>query len=489
MGHRRSCARRRPLPLRTSCSNLWRETLTLQFHDIIPGSSIAWVYDDAEEAYARIIARLEELRDESLRMLAAGVAGRPALMVANASASPTAMVIETSSAGVGDHLPGDQLLSDGSLAIAVETVAPLGIGPVQRVDASIPASVTLGDDDVVLANGIIYAIVDDRGRLTSVFDQRCRREMLLPGTFGNEFELSADHPVEYDAWDLDPQHLAVAAPLDSDVTVEVGDAGPLVASLIVSHSFGASTLRQRIVLRAGSPRLDFVTEVDWQENEKVLKVAMPVDVHAANARCEIQFGHVERPRHASNSWDAAKFEVCAHRWVDVSEPGFGVALLNDCKYGYDLQRAALRLTLLRSPNYPDPQADRGQQRFTYSLLAHDGDVATIRAEADRLNQPPRVFIGSADPSALVSVSDPSLVITAVKLAEDRSGDVIVRCFESAGARQMVTLNTAFEFSEVEACDFLEDPYEAHGEVIVSIGARAVGVMARPFQIVTLRFQR
>ena len=307
-------------------------------------------------------------------------------------------------------------------------------------------------------------------------------------------ELSADHPIEYDAWDLDEYSLHNATELIAVDSITVVDRGPLLASAIVTRTFGESSIEQTIVLRAGSARIDIVNDVAWHENEKVLKVAMPVDVHASTAACEIQYGHVHRPRHTSTSWDAAKFEVCAHRWIDVSESDYGVALLNDCKYGHDVQRGALRLTLLRAPNFPDPNADRGDHHFTYSLFPHLGGLTEggVIAEAAALNQPIVVIAGDGGqpslPLTAVTSSDPRVVVTAVKLAEDGSGDVVVRCYESSGARVTTTLMTNFATTQMVVCDFLERALAPAVDTVdaMLLDDATIDVTLRPFQIATFR---
>jgi alpha-mannosidase len=200
---------------------------------------------------------------------------------------------------------------------------------------------------------------------------------------------------------------------------------------------------------------------------------------------------VHRPTHASTSWDAAKFEVCAHRWVDVSEPNYGVALLNDSKYGHDVHRGALRLTLLRAANYPDPDADRGDHHFTYALLPHLGPCAEsdVMAEAARLNQPVVIVSGTgamvSDPLSAVTSSNPTVVVTAVKQAQDASGDVVLRCYEASGGRATCTLTTVFAATDVIVCDFLERPLPEAADA-ASFDGTAIELSLKPFQIITLR---
>lgn len=264
--------------------------------------------------------------------------------------------------------------------------------------------------------------LDDHGLLTSVWDKRAGREVLAPGTRGNLFQLHPDYPNEYDAWDVDRFYLEQVSDLEGLDSLEVVERGPLRVALRLVRTFGQSRVTQVISLDAGSGRLDFATEVDRHESHRFLKVAFPVDVRSARATYEIQFGHVERPTHANTSWDVARFEVCAHTWADLSEPGYGVALLNDCKYGYDIRANVMRLSLLRAPTWPDPVADRGHHRFTYALLPHAGDLreAGVIEQARDLNSPLRtVAAGRHDgrgprEASFVRLGGPGVVVAAVK---------------------------------------------------------------------------
>ena len=482
----------------------WREVLTLQFHDIIPGSSIAWVHDDAEASYARLGRELSALRGAALHALAPSVGGD--VLIANSAPHARAEVATVPAALAPDIAievvpEAAQLLHDGSYAVWIESEAMAvtafdwaALTPTPAGAAT--ANVADADGVTLMANDLVRVAIGPDGTITSMVDLRNDRELISAGARANVVELSADHPVEYDAWDLDEYYANNTVVLDAVDSITVVDQGPLVASVRVSRSFGSSHIEQRLVLRAGSARLDVVNDVEWHESERVLKVAMPMDVRAREAACEIQFGHVMRPTHASTNWDAAKFEVCAHRWVDVSEPDYGVALLNDAKYGHDIQRGALRLTLLRAPGFPDPDADRGRHHFTYSLYPHLGDLARsdVVAEASRLNQPLVAVRGRAcevtvgEPLgtvAAVTSSNPSVIVTALKLAEDGTGDVIVRAYESRGARAAAVITTAFETASVTVCDFLEDPLETEAAAAWLDGEDIV-VELRPFQIITLR---
>jgi alpha-mannosidase len=241
-------------------------------------------------------------------------------------------------------------------------------------------------------------------------------------------------------------------------------------------------------LAAGSRRLEFDTEVDWHEHHKFLKVAFPVDVLASRASYEIQYGHLERPTHTNTSWDAARFEVCAHRWADLSEPGYGVALLNDCKYGYDIQGNVMRLSLLRAPGWPDPASDQGHHRFSYALFPHADDLRTagVVAEAEALNVPLNYIPVESGPGALparssiVSVDRPNVTVEAVKMA-DREDAVVVRLCEVWGTRGPARITFDRPVTTAVRTDVLERDV---GPATVVDGG--INLDLRPFELVTLK---
>jgi alpha-mannosidase len=308
----------------------------------------------------------------------------------------------------------------------------------------------------------------------------------------NVLQLHPDFPPRWDAWDLDASYRRTRTEL-TDGTAEVVERHPLAATVQVTRAIGT----QRVRLTAGARRVDLETDVDWQQPEKVLKVAFPLDVHAGRYAAEVQFGHVHRPTHTNTSWDAARFEAYGHRWLHVAEPGYGVGLLTPTSYGHDVHRdtrpdggttTTVRLTLLRAPRFPDPQADRGRHLFRYALLAGADVAGTVRAGyAHAL--PLRITPGGGGPP-LVTVDDPRVAVEAVKLADDRSGDLVVRLYEAVGghARALVTMPAGF--GPPVAVDLLEeplaDPALRPGVEPAPGGCR---LSLRPFQIATLRAPR
>jgi alpha-mannosidase len=441
----------------------WKDVLLLQFHDVLPGTSIAWVYADSEDLYAGV-------REVGSAVVSGALAPFPG-RVFNPAPVDRREVVSVDGADVLVEVP-----ALGWASSAVGTGG--GPGPV----ASGPQS---------LENEFLRVSWDDGGVLVSVWDKEAGREVLAPGPHGprgNVLQLFEDRPVDWDAWDVNAFSLERCDELDAADSVDLVGEGPLIGSMRVVRSFGRSRLTQTMVVRAGSRRIDFVTDVDWQEDNKLLKAAFPVDVHARRATYEIQYGHVERPTHRNTSWDVARFEVCGHKWADLSEPGYGVALLNDCKYGYDVFGNVLRLSLLRAPSSPAPRMDRGSHRFTYSLMPHVGDFrqAGVIDEAYALNMPLRVMGGSlAAGSEVVSwgafgLSEPGIYIEAVKRAE-REDALIVRLYEGWGRRVRARLATPLPISAVSVVDLLERPLAD-----MDFGSGGVDLDLRAFEILTLR---
>jgi alpha-mannosidase len=475
---------------------LWKVVLVHQFHDILPGSSIGWVHREAEAAYAAVAEELEALIAEALGRLAAG----PGVANAAPHARDEVVVVPASTPGL-DGSPG-QTLGDGNVAVRVAAPAG-GVAALVPLDPAGAVSVERGPAGLVIGNGLVAAVLDGSGLLVSLVDERTGRELVPEGERGNRLEIHPDFPNSFDAWDIEHFNRRKVTALDGPAEIEVLDEGPMLARVRVARSFRSSTVVQVLELRAGSARLDVDLEVDWAEQEQLLQVAFPLDVNATDMTREIQFGHLRTPIHTNTSWDFARFEVCAHRWVDVSEPGAGMALLNDSRYGHHAERVrsaadepitVLYQTLLRGSRYPDPRQDQGVHRCTYSLLVHAGDLraAGVIDEGYRLNLPMRVVDGgtaAVRPSPVVTVDHPAVVVEAVKLADDGSGDVVVRLYEAHGGRARVTVTPGFPVADVVATD-------AHERVGVPArcpdpirSGDGVALEFRPFQIATLRFSR
>jgi len=462
-----------PAEVAAELDELWKEVLLQQFHDIIPGSSITWVYEDSEAAHAQVTARAEALIERALAHVVAA-----SNTVANAAGTARAEVVACATAPSGDG--PTQALHDGTVA-ALVAVPAFGLAPYAAGSCDDHVAVT----EHSFTNARLSVSWDLDGAITSIIDVRAGRE-LLPVGARVAIELAPDHPVEYDAWDVEQWTRGLGSPLGGVQSVEIIDAGPLVATLRVRRAFGRSTMVTDATLRAGSARLDLTFDIDWQEDEQLLSLMVPLDVHAREAACDIQFGHVMRPTHASNPWDAAKFEVCAHRYVDVSEPAFGVAVLNNGRYGHSVQEGGIRVSLLRAAKYPDPVQDHGRHQVTISVLPHGPGLHDVLREAEALNTPLRlVAAGAADelPAPVVSVEHPGVQVSAVKRADDGSGDLIVRLYEACGARTQVAVRTPARIADASTCNLLEEPQHP-----LDIADGFVNLTLHPFELVTLRLR-
>ncbi|MBV2356293.1 alpha-mannosidase [Streptomyces sp. J2-1] len=440
---------------------LWKTVLLHQFHDILPGSSIAWVHREARATYARVARELEAVIDAAQRALA-GDGSVP--LVFNAAPHARAGV----PAG-GAGAPADP----GSA-----TVAPRPEG------------------GYLLDNGLLRVVIDARGLVVSAYDVAADRETVAPGTAANLLQLHADFPNKWDAWDVDEFYRNTVTDLTDAESVTAGADG---FSVRVGRVFGDSRVTQVLSLAPGEKRLVVDTEVDWHETEKFLKLAFPLDVHAERYASETQFGHFHRPTHTNTSWEAAKFEACNHRFVRVGEPGWGVAVVNDSTYGHDVTRAVrgtesggdggttttVRVSLLRAPRFPDPETDQGVHRFRHALVP-GASVGDAVREGWRINVPERRVLGAGEVAPLVSVEGDAVVVTAVKLADDGSGDVVVRFHEAHGGRVRGALRVAFPLRDVVATDLLERPLEGGG---ADFDGDLIPVVLRPFELRTLRLRR
>lgn len=446
-----------PYP-REALDRLWRQVLLLQFHDILPGSSIAWVHQEAEASHAAITEELQQLIASSLSVL---LGGGDTVSLVNPSPFPVRGV-----PGLGGGAPADRE----------------------------PVAISAGQGDaVVLDNGIVRITIDNRGLVTSMVDQRAERELVAPGEPIGRLQLHDDRPLNWGAWDIYDYYRNRVVDLDEADAIRARADGPAALVEVKRHT-PASTIIQEYRLEPADSELTIRLHVDWHERNRLLKLAVPVDLRTDVATSEIQFGHLDRPIAVNTTWDAARFETAAHRWVRVAETDYGVALTNDSTYGYDITRhtrddggttTVIRATVLRSPVFPDPEADQGEHEFGFGVVAGATMVDAITHGYQR-NLPARELRGSGDITPLVSVDNPAVVIEAVKLAED-GDDVVVRLYESLGTRAPVAVSLDATTSGVVLTDLLERPLNDQSPLRVDAGrARLV---LRPFQIVTLRWTR
>lgn len=433
---------------------IWKEVLTLQFHDIIPGSSITQVYVETNAAHDRLLATCDQLQAE----FATALPAQPGAVTLFNSLSEEFVGVVRLPAGfantgvatsTGIAVPSQR---DGDTTLALVRVPAQGY---LTLTPSGTSGAHSGASHLTLENDLVRYVFDERGQLTSACDKITGTELLSAS--GNRVTLYHDRPNFWDAWDIDKFYKEERI-ADVAFSVERLPAGPVAQRLRLSGKIGASTITQVVSLVTGSRRLDFATTVDWRERNRMLRVSFPANLHTDQAACEIQYGHAMRATHANTSWDMAKFEVPAHRWVDLSEKDRGLAVLNDCKYGYSVHGNILDLNLLRSPTNPDAEADQGVHTFTYSLLAHAGDhlAGGVIREAGLLNQPPVQFIDRAAPGTAIPATvrgDQGVELAVVKRAE-KSAQVVIRLAETRGMRSRTTVQLATP-GRLVACDLLE----------------------------------
>jgi alpha-mannosidase len=476
---------------RPDLDDAWRTLLLHEFHDILPGSSIGEVYDDARAALGALAEELEARITDDLTALAGQIrAPDGAWLIFNPSPwRRHELVALPSEAGTtrlwtleGDEAKGtletQTVEQDGARQLMVSVPAVPGLGYALVVPATESVETSHRREPAMagpghLENALFRLEVDERGEVSSLVDKRVpgRRELVPVGSTINQLQLFDDRPRNFDAWDIDAGYERKPHAWDG-VSVEAVEHGPLRATLRITRRMRASTVEQRVSLYRDLPRIDFTTRIDWHEQHVVLKAAFPLDLRTTQATFETAFGAIARPSHQNTSWDQARFEVPAHRWADLSEADYGVSLLNDGRYGHDVRDHVLRLTLLRSPTSPDPTADQGVHELTYSLFPHLGDWrpgGTVR-EAYALNRPVRVVPlprTSGERAAktdmrvatFVRAEPENVVVEAIKRAA--VGDnLIVRIFEAHGARVRAQIQVAMPVLSVTESDLLEQPLTA-----------------------------
>ncbi|MDO1583125.1 alpha-mannosidase [Rhizobium oryzicola] len=446
---------------------LWRIVLLNQFHDILPGSSIGAVFDDSDREYAEFFSEATRLRSE----LIAAFAGTDEFVIPN----PLGRVRDGLATIDGDeplildfngNLVPTQTIAraDGrrQQAAPVRNIPALGI-LVGGVTAGTSAEGTgaLAISRNHLENDRLTVRFNDKGRIQSILDKTTGREAVTPGQLANRLVAFRDMPAQFDAWDIDESFEDQSWDIDDLQSVEIVETGPYRAALRFVWVYEQSTINQVVSLEMGASTIEVDTFIEWKQHHTLVKVAFPINVFASETTAEIQFGHMRRPTHRNTSWDQARFETVMHRWVDMSEQDFGVALLNDCKYGYDAKEGLLRLTLLRSPTYPWPDADQGEHRFRYGIHIHHGLLAGegVPALAESFNAPLRLHAGSGSTTAqkaasLFDLTASGIAVESVKKAEI-GNDLIVRLWETQGRRNSVTLTLPEHFSNAAEVDLLE----------------------------------
>lgn len=488
---------------REKLRHVWELTLLNQFHDILPGSSIKDVYDDSQEQYEEILETDFDMTSDALMGLSAvneqtGIspaADREYITVFNTTSFDRDDVVESEGCfkvyDGATELPV-QWTIDGTTLWKPTMIPQRGY----KVFTAVPAeeeqkkgSICVDMENLTVETPYYSVKFNEAFEFVSLYDKKADRELIKEGQTGNALLAFEDRPKEYDAWNIDPYYVEKCYEVKEVLGAELVENGPVRTVLHVIKKFHDSVIEQDIIFYEESARIDFPTYIDWKESQVLVKTAFPLDMVTDKATYEIQYGNVERPTHANTSWDQAKFEVCAHKWVDVAEAGYGVALLNDCKYGHDVKGSTVRLTLLTSGIFPNPVADQEEHEFTYALLPHEGDFRSgnVVREAYLLNSS-AYQISSQLPAketakSYFTVSKENVVLETVKPAEE-SDDIILRFYEAHGMRTKASVTVDGGFANVTETDLMENDMEQ-----VAVAAESFSFEIKPYEIKTFRLVR
>lgn len=447
--------------------NSWETILLNQFHDILPGSSIFEVYEDTDKDYKRIMDLGNNIISDKLNKLAKGVQTDGGTLVYNPTGFEANGVV---------NINGEN--------IYVENIPPMGY----KVCKNIPASkncVTVSERK--LENKYFTLKFDENYNIISLYDKINDKEVVKSNEKFNQLRIFEDIPKNYDAWEITSYYTRKSWDINDVSAVEFIQ-GKTMGGVKITRKYLDSSITQSIILYNDIDRIDFDTEIDWSETHQLLKTFFPINVHANEATYEIQFGNVKRPTHKNTSWEQAKFEVCAHKWADISDDGYGVSLINDCKYGHSASGSTLCLTLLKCATNPNPVADQGRHTFSYSICPHAGSFKTgetIKKAYLFNNTLMTVPVDKQDGTlpesfSFVNTNSKNIVIETVKKAE-KSDDIILRFYEAFDRSGNVTLNFGIPVKEVYLCDMLENNIEP-----IEVKDNSVTLPVSNFEITTLK---
>jgi alpha-mannosidase len=451
----------------------WETTLLNQFHDIIPGSSIKPVYEVSKEEYKQINTIGKNIVQSALDNICSNINIKANSIAVFNQLSFNRSDLVTFELPLGwtnaevydnDEIIVSQKLEDNKIVFFAENVPAKGYKTF-RINNS--EEIRSNSKDMLVTqkeidNSFFNIKLDKQGNINSIYDKVNHREVIKIGESCNILQAFEDKPHKYDAWDINIYYSEKMWEVNEVESIEVVELGPVRASLKISRKFEDSIIIQTLYIYKDIPRIDFSTWIDWKERQVLLKAAFPVDVHSDKATYEIQYGNLERPTHWNTSWDKARFEVCAHKWADLSEGGYGVAILNDCKYGHDVKDSVMRLTLLKSPISPNEDSDREIHEFNYSLYPHCGDwkEGKVIPMAYSFNCP--MYVKLVEPQkgilpenlSFISIDKENVIVEVIKKAEN-SEDIIVRLYECYNKRTKVVCRLVNNIEQVNECDLME----------------------------------
>lgn len=465
----------------------WKMILTNQFHDIIPGSSIHEVYEDSRRDYEAVRQIGEEVVSGYKEKALENREGSFTVYNASGWQLDEVVVIRGNDTGIYTDAAGNTLSSqqaEGMHYVYVKDVPPMGYQTVLFTRGK-----ELPENSVFTVSGKnietpVYSVcLNDYGQITRLYDKQEEREVLAPGERGNVLQVFEDKPLDNDAWDIDIFYQQKMREITDLTVFEVTQCGSLCLTIHMEWNYMNTRICQDMTLYSKDRRIDFKTDVDFRERQQLIKAAFTVDVRSTYATYDIQYGNVRRPNHWNTSWDQARFESVGHRFADLSDRNYGVALMNDCKYGYDIKDNVLRISLLRSGLQPDHLQDLGRHQFTYALLPHKGDFVAggVVQSAYALNNPMDVYEGAQKETAgsFFTLDNGQIEIDAVKKSEDGQY-LVVRFHDFAGARQKVELRPSFAYKAWAESDLMERP-------ISEFTDGRVAMELHPYEIKTVLF--
>lgn len=470
----------------------WKLILTNQFHDIIPGSSIHEVYEDSRKDYAKVEAIGTEVINDYFQDSLDEA--KDVWTVYNDSGWNRDEIVAIPAAKAGKFVDGDGNVLETQCEKDVTYVQVKNVPAMGHRAVFFRGEDQTGEETSVspfkvdgrkIETPFYQMIINEQGQIEKLYDKEYGRNVLAPNERGNVLQMFEDKPLDNDAWDIDIYYQQKMREVTDLVKWEVKECGSLRLVIGLMWKYMNTTIEQDMVLYAADRRIDFRTKVDFQERQQLLKAAFPVDIRTTYATYDIQYGNVRRPNHWNTSWDQARFESVGHRFADLSERNYGVALLNDCKYGYDVKGNLLRLSLLRSGKQPDHIQDVGEHVFTYSLLPHTGDIVSggVVVSAHALNNPMLICEGKEEKTedTFMTIDNPQVEIDAVKKSEDGKY-LVVRFHDYAGSSQKVTVKPNFCFRNWSEGDLRE---RRIGEIC---GDDEVTMTLHPYEIKTVLFE-
>ena len=432
--------------------NSWEKILLNEFHDIIPGSSIKEVYDVTDVEYKELLKTGEEIVDNGINYISSNISlDKKSVVVFNSLGFERS---DIATFEIPKNINNVGLIDEDGKSIVCQKIDKnKAIFFAENIPANgyktfelVESTVELRDNIIILnkelgENNFIKIGFDSKGQIKSIIDKKTNREVLKEGQTANVLQAFEDKPMDYDNWDIDIYYDEKMWLVNDVQHIEVIERGNVRSTLEIKRKFQDSTIIQKVYIYNDIPRIDFDTNIDWKESQVLLKAAFPVDINSNEATYEIQYGNITRPTHENTSWELAQFESVGHKWVDISEGDFGVSMLNNCKYGYDIKNGNMRLTMLKSGTDPNPVADQEEHRFTYSIYVHEGTWKEAKTTQLAYGLNTELFTkvegshsGVLDKKvSFVNVDKENVIIEVIKKAED-SNETIIRLYEFENKR-------------------------------------------------------